>query len=336
MTVEAAIPIKTETLPLAPAKSLGDRLAIDVSMVIPVYNEVESVPKLHERLTKVLDAQGCAYEIIYIDDGSTDGTFGAVKELYSQDPEHVRVLSFRRNFGKTAGLVAGFDNCRGEIIFTMDADLQDDPEEIPHFLDKLTEGYDLVSGWKQKRHDPISKTLPSKIFNSVVASATGVKLHDIDCGFKAYRREVTEELKLYADLHRFIPVMAHWRGFRVAEIPVQHHPRKYGKSKYGIRRYARGALDFFKVIFLTRYMQKPLHLFGTVGAAITLIGVILSLYLTEQHFSHGNIGGRPLLDFAVLFVITGVQLFSLGLLGEMLRHVTYRRAEEYSIRQRLG
>ena len=246
------------------------------------------------------------------------------------------MLRFRRNFGKTAGLAAGFDTCRGDIIFTMDADLQDDPAEIPHFLDKLAEGYDLVSGWKQKRHDPISKTLPSKIFNSVVSSATGVKLHDIDCGFKAYRREVTEELKLYADLHRFIPVMAHWRGFSVAEIPVQHHPRKYGKSKYGLRRYARGALDFFKVLFLTRYMQKPLHLFGSIGAGITMVGVILSLYLTEQHFSNGNIGGRPLLDFAVLFIITGVQLFSLGLLGEMLRHVSYRRAEEYSIRQRLG
>ncbi len=335
MTVEAAISLGSEIRPLSDVEPHRGTAAIDISMVIPVYNEVESVPKLHEKLTQVLAAQGCSYEIIFIDDGSTDGTFGAVKDLFVQDPAHVRVLSFRRNFGKTAGLAAGFDNCRGEIIFTMDADLQDDPEEIPHFLDKLAEGYDLVSGWKQKRNDPVSKTLPSKIFNAVVSSSTGVRLHDIDCGFKAYRREVTDELKLYADLHRFIPVMAHWRGFRIAEIPVQHHARKFGRSKYGIRRYARGALDFFKVLFLTRYMQKPLSLFGTIGAALSMIGILCGLYLTEEHFRTGNIGSRPLLDLSVLLVITGVQLFSLGLLGEMLRHVSYRRAEEYSIRQRL-
>ena len=335
MTVEAAIPLTPEVLPASDLVTRRDATGIDISMVIPVYNEVESVPKLHAKLTEVLAAQGCSYEIIFIDDGSTDGTYDAVKGLFLLDPTHVRVISFRRNFGKTAGLAAGFDNCRGEIIFTMDADLQDDPEEIPHFLDKIAEGYDLVSGWKQKRNDPVSKTLPSRIFNAVVSSSTGVKLHDIDCGFKAYRREVTDELKLYADLHRFIPVMAHWHGFRIAEIPVQHHARKFGKSKYGIRRYARGALDFFKVLFLTRYMQKPLSLFGTIGAFLAMIGVLCGLYLTEEHFRTGNIGSRPLLDFALLLVISGVQLFSLGLLGEMLRHVSYRRAEEYSIRQRL-
>ena len=172
------------------------------------------------------------------------------------------MIQFRRNFGKTAALVAGFDSCRGEVIITMDADLQDDPEEIPHFLDKLADGYDLVSGWKKDRQDPLTKTLPSKVFNKVVSSSTGIHIHDFNNGFKAYRREVTEELKLYADLHRFIPVMATWRGFRVAEIPVKHYPRLYGKSKFGAGRFARGMLDFFKVLFLTRYMQKPLHLFG--------------------------------------------------------------------------
>ena len=247
----------------------------------------------------------------------------------------MRVLSFRRNFGKTAALVAGFDSCRGEVIITMDADLQDDPQEIPHFLDKLAEGYDLVSGWKKNRQDPWTKTAPSRVFNKVVSSSTGIHIHDFNNGFKAYRREVTEELKLYADLHRFIPVMAAWRGFRVAEIPVMHHPRIHGKSKFGAGRFARGLLDFMKVLFLTRYMQKPLHLFGGIGVVLVLLGAIFGVYLTEEHFRTGNIGARPLLDLSVLLVITGVQLFSLGLIGEMLRHVTYRRAEEYSVRLRL-
>jgi glycosyltransferase involved in cell wall biosynthesis len=335
MTVEAANPLSTEVLTAPENRAFHDTGIVDLSLVIPFYNEVESLPKLYDKLQAVLEQCHCRYEIILIDDGSTDGAFDAAKAIFARDPEHVRVFSFRRNFGKTAGLAAGFDLARGQVIITMDADLQDDPDEIPHFLDKLAEGYDLVSGWKQKRNDPLNKTLPSRIFNGVVSASTGIKLHDFDCGFKAYRREVTEELKLYADLHRFIPVMAAWKGFRVAEIPVQHHARKYGKSKYGFRRYARGALDFFKVMFLTKYMQKPLHLFGAVGAALCLLGLLCGLYLTEEHFRVGHIGSRPLLDFAVLVTITGVQLFSLGLLGEMLRNVSYRRSEEYSIRQRL-
>lgn len=317
----------------------GDRLItetrIDLSMVIPVYNEVESIRKLYQSLSPVLDAQGCTYEIVFIDDGSTDGTYKELVTLHQADAR-VRVIQFRRNFGKTAALVAGFDFCRGEVIITMDADLQDDPLEIPNFLNKLAEGYDLVSGWKKDRHDPISKTLPSKLFNKVVSSSTGIHIHDFNNGFKAYRREVTEELKLYADLHRFIPVMAAWRGFRVAEIAVQHHARLYGKSKFGAGRFARGMLDFFKVMFLTRYMQKPLHLFGSIGVGLMALGVVFGLYLTEEHFRVGHIADRPLLDFSVLLVITGVQLFSLGLLGEMLRHISYRRTEEYSVRQLLG
>ncbi|MDB5075675.1 MAG: glycosyltransferase [Chloroflexi bacterium] len=334
MTLDVASPIRPDLLD-APGLPAIKPDAIDLSLVIPVYNEVESLPELYEKLTAVLIAQHCAYEIVFIDDGSTDGTFEGIRDLHLRDPQRVRVLSFRRNFGKTAALVAGFDYCRGEVIITMDADLQDDPEEIPNFLDKLAEGYDLVSGWKKDRQDPWTKTLPSRLFNKVVSSSTGIDIHDFNNGFKAYRREVTEELKLYADLHRFIPVMASWRGFRVAEIPVRHHPRKHGKSKFGAGRFARGMLDFFKVMFLTRYMQKPLHLFGAIGVALAFLGILVDVYLTEEHFRVGNIGSRPLLDFSLLLVITGVQLFSLGLLGEMLRHVSYRRAEEYSIRQRL-
>ena len=328
-----APPVRAETRELA-APAAEPRGRIDLSLVIPVYNEVESIPELYRRVAEVLSTLPYSYELVFIDDGSSDGSFEGLRDLHTTDP-NVRVLRFRRNFGKTAALVAGFDNSRGEIIITMDADLQDDPSEIPNFLAKLEEGYDLVSGWKKDRQDPISKTLPSKIFNAVVSSSTGIHMHDFNNGFKAYRREVTEELKLYADLHRFIPVMATWRGFRVAEIPVKHHPRKYGQSKFGAGRFAKGMLDFFKVLFLTRYMQKPLHLFGGIGALLAGIGILIGIYLTEEHFRAGNIGQRPLLDLAVLLVITGVQLFSLGLIGEMLRHVTYRRAEEYSVRQRL-
>jgi glycosyltransferase involved in cell wall biosynthesis len=334
MTTEVLNPFRPEFLD-SPAFADREQESIDLSLVIPVYNEVDSLPELFEKLVTVLTAQQCSYEIIFIDDGSTDGTFEGVRALHQQDRRHVRVLSFRRNFGKTAALVAGFDNCRGKVIITMDADLQDDPEEIPKFLDKLAEGYDLVSGWKKDRQDPWTKTFPSKIFNKMVSSSTGIHIHDFNNGFKAYRREVTEELKLYADLHRLIPVLATWKGFRVAEIPVKHHPRTHGKSKFGAGRFAKGLLDFFKVLFLTRYMQKPLHLFGTIGVILAGIGVIFGMYLTEEHFRVGNIGSRPLLDFSILLIVTGVQLFSLGLLGEMLRHVSYRRAEEYSIRQRL-
>lgn len=334
MTMELARDLRPLSLD-EPADRLVAQQRIDLSMVIPIYNEVESILKLYETLSAVLEAQQCVYEIIFIDDGSTDGSFKELVALHQRDA-HVRVVQFRRNFGKTAALVAGFDSCRGEVIITMDADLQDDPAEIPNFLNKLAEGYDLVSGWKKDRQDPISKTLPSRVFNTVVSSATGIHMHDFNNGFKAYRREVTEELKLYADLHRFIPVIATWRGFRVVEIPVQHHPRRYGKSKFGAGRFLRGMLDFFRVLFLTRYMQKPLQLFGSIGAGLALIGVVLGLYLTEEHFRVGNIGTRPLLDLSILLIVTGVQLFSLGLLAEMLRHVTYRRAEEYSVRQYLG
>ncbi len=214
-------------------------IPVDLSLVIPIYNEEGSIPELYETLTAVLNEQGCTYEILFVDDGSRDSTFSQLRTLHLQDP-HIRVIRFRRNFGKTAALSAGFASTRGEVVITMDADLQDDPREIPRFLDKLAAGYDLVSGWKKRRHDPISKTLPSKIFNTIVSSTTTYPLHDFNNGFKAYRREVTDELKLYGELHRFIPVLAYWKGYGIGELEVQHHPRKHGKSKFGASRFARG------------------------------------------------------------------------------------------------
>jgi glycosyltransferase involved in cell wall biosynthesis len=319
-----------EPFALAPRAA---RERVDLSLVIPIYNEEGSVPELYATLTSVLSGQGCTYEILFVDDGSRDTTFSQLRALHADD-SHVRVIRFRRNFGKTAALAAGFSNSRGEVVITMDADLQDDPHEIPRFLDKLADGYDLVSGWKKRRHDPVSKTLPSKVFNTIVSSTTHIPLHDFNNGFKAYRREVTEELKLYGELHRFIPVLAYWKGYSVGELEVQHHARKYGKSKFGASRFMKGLLDFLLVLFLTKYMQRPLRLFGGLGLLIAAIGVVLGVYLTLTKFiGHQTIGDRPLLQLAILLIVTGVQLFSLGLIGEMLRHFSYRHTEEYSIKQ---
>src|SRR5258707_1612190 len=230
---------------------------IAISVVVPVMNEEQNVRPLYEKLSAQLNALGQNYEVIFVDDGSTDKTFAELKTLHDDHPGIVRVVRFRRNFGKTPALVAGFSRCRGEVIFTMDGDLQDDPEEIPNFLAKLDEGYDLVSGWKFPRLDPISKTFPSRIFNGMVSKMTGVHLHDINNGFKAYRREVIEDshLKLYGEFHRFVPVMAHWRGYSVTEIKVKHHPRIHGPSKFGARRFARGLLDLLNVSFLTHFFR---------------------------------------------------------------------------------
>ncbi|GAC1428723.1 MAG: glycosyltransferase family 2 protein [Chloroflexota bacterium] len=324
-------------IPAGPSSTVParDRLVdtVDLSLVIPIYNEEGSIPELYEALSAVLSEQGCTYEILFIDDGSRDTTFTQLSDLHHAD-SRVRVIRFRRNFGKTAALAAGFTMSSGEVVITMDADLQDDPREIPRFLDRLAEGYDLVSGWKKKRHDPLSKTLPSKIFNAIVSSTTHIPLHDFNNGFKAYRREVTEELKLYGELHRFIPVLAFWKGYRIGELDVQHHARKHGKSKFGASRFTKGMLDFFLVLFLTKYMQRPLRLFGGVGVLLATIGVCISLYLTlDKLITGASIGARPLLQLGVLLIVTGVQVFSLGLIGEMLRHFSFRHDEEYSIKQ---
>jgi glycosyltransferase involved in cell wall biosynthesis len=309
---------------------------VDLTLVIPVYEEAESVAELYRQIDASLASLAMAVQVIFVDDGSRDGTLEALQQIFDTD-ERVEVLSLRRNFGKTAALLAGFQRARGAVVITMDGDLQDDPKEIPRFLEALEGDRDLVSGWKRRRHDPVTKTAPSRLFNTVVRRSTGIPLHDFNCGFKAYRLEVLEELKLYGELHRFIPVMAYWKGFRIGELEVEHHPRRFGRSKFGAGRLFKGMLDFLKVMFLTRYMQRPLQLFGILGLSVWLLGVIgflyiLGLKIEGQHVfqNHG-----PLLFLSGIAIISGIQLFMLGLVGEMLRHYAFRPAEEYSVKRHL-
>jgi len=308
-----------------------EKVQTDLSIVIPVLNEEANLKPLYSELKESLDVLGRSYEIVFVDDGSTDGSAQVLTRLHEAD-DRVKVVEFRRNFGKTAALTAGFRLSRGQIVITMDADLQDAPAEIGVLLGKLEEGYDLVAAWRFDRQDPLSKTLPSRIFNWTVASLTGVRLHDFNCGFKAYRRSVTEEVKLYGELHRFIPVLAFLKGFRIAEVKVFHRPRHAGQSKYGIGRLGRGFLDFLTVIFLTSYLKRPLHLFGPVGMVVFLIGFIINAYMAYlRFFLDEAIGTRPLLLLGVLSMLLGLQIISTGLLGEMLRNLTFQPEEEYSI-----
>lgn len=311
---------------------------IAISVVVPVMNEEQNVRPLYEKLSAQLSALGQHYEIIFVDDGSTDKTFLALKALHADYAGIVRVIRFRRNFGKTPALVAGFSRCRGEVIFTMDGDLQDDPEEIPRFLEKLDEGYDLVTGWKFPRHDPITKTFPSRVFNGMVSTMTGVHLHDINNGFKAYRRELIEDnqLKLYGEFHRFVPVMAHWRGYSITEIKVHHYPRKYGVSKFGARRFGRGLIDLINVLFLTTFLRTPLRFFGPLGFWTFFVGALIDIFVVIRSFvSHEPIHNQPLLFVGILLMIIGVNFFMTGLQSEMIRHYAFRSDEEYSIRQEL-
>jgi glycosyltransferase involved in cell wall biosynthesis len=289
---------------------------VAISVVVPLYNEAESLPELHEKLREVLAAFE-SYEIIFVDDGSDDLSLTVLEDLRKKDP-HVRIISFRRNYGKSAALRVGFDHAQGRYIITLDADLQDDPYEIPNLLAKLEEGYDLISGWKKKRYDPLSKTIPSKFFNFVTGRLSGLKIHDFNCGLKAYRREVTEKIPVYGELHRFLPALAHWDGFRVSEIPVRHHPRKYGHTKFGVSRFISGTLDLVTILFLARYIKKPMHLFGVAGMLVTLIGFAILAYLTWGWIHGIWIGNRPLFFLGILLVVFGVQSFSLGLIGEQL------------------
>src|SRR2546430_1805567 len=289
---------------------------VALSIVVPVMNEEQNVRPLFQKLSDQLNSLGQNYEVIFVDDGSTDNTFRELKTLHEEHPGTIRVIRFRRNFGKTPALVAGFSRCQGEIIFTMDGDLQDDPEEIPNFLEKINEGYDLVSGWKFPRLDPITKTFPSRFFNGLVSKLTGVHLHDINNGFKAYRREVIEDthFKLYGEFHRFVPVMAHWRGFRVTEIKVRHHPRKYGVSKFGARRFARGLIDLLNVLFLTSFLRTPLRLFGPLGFWTFSLGVLVDLFVVARRIFIGQlIRDQPLLFFGIILMIVGVQFVLTGL-----------------------
>ena len=293
-----------------------------LSIVVPVYNEAGSLEPLYDEIAAALGPLG-PFEVVFVDDGSTDGSLPVMERLAAAH-EGVRVVRLRRNFGKAAALTHGFAVSRGDPIVTMDGDRQDDPAEIPKLLAKLDEGYDLVSGWKQSRQDPASKTLPSKLFNWTVRKSTGVSLHDFNCGLKAYRRPVIEHVKVYGELHRYIPVLASDIGFRVTEVKVAHRRRTSGRSKYGWRRYARGYLDLLTVLFLGRYRQRPQHLFGGIGTTMVVIGVLIDLYLTIDKFNGHAIGQRPLLLLGTLLIIVGIQLLSLGLVGELITQARAR------------
>jgi glycosyltransferase involved in cell wall biosynthesis len=288
-----------------------------ISIIIPLLNEEDSLLELYDKIIYVLSTEKISYEIIFIDDGSTDNSLNILKNLHSKNKK-IKIYSFQKNYGKSAALSQGFKKASGDIVITMDADLQDDPNEIPKLLDKINKGHDLVSGWKKKRNDPISKTIPSKFFNFVTSKLTGIKIHDFNCGLKAYRKKVIKDIPVYGELHRYLPVLAHWRGYKVGELTVLHHKRKYGKTKFGVRRFLSGFFDLFTVLFLTRYRQKPLHLFGFFGLLSFIAGFGISLYLTVLWFQGFGIGNRPLLFLGVLLIIVGMQSFSIGLIGEMI------------------
>jgi glycosyltransferase involved in cell wall biosynthesis len=288
-----------------------------ISVVVPVHEEERSVALLQEGLAAALDPLGEPWESIFVDDGSADGTFAALTRLHAVH-ENVRVVRLRRNFGKAAALQAGFEQARGEVIVTIDGDLQDDPAEIPRLLAKLDEGFDLVSGWKTKRRDPLMRRVLSRLFNAVTGRVSGLRLHDFNCGLKAYRAEVVRDGRIYGELHRFIPVLAHYRGYRVGELPVNHRPREHGRSRYGMERYVRGFLDLLTVTFMGRYRHRPLHLFGGLGLLLGTIGTAVLVYLTALKVTGEAIGHRPLLTLGVLLVVVGVQLVSLGLVSELV------------------
>jgi glycosyltransferase involved in cell wall biosynthesis len=305
-----------------------------LSVVVPVRNEERSVALLYEELAAALDPLGELWEAVFVDDGSTDGSFAALTRLHAAAP-NVRVVRLRRNFGKAAALMAGFDQSQGDTIVTIDGDLQDDPSEIPRLLAKLDEGFDLVTGWKTRRRDPLTRRVLSRIFNSVTSRFSGVRLHDMNCGLKAYRAEVVRGLRIYGELHRFVPVLAHYRGYRIAELPVNHRPREHGRSRYGPERYLRGFLDLLTVSFIGRYRHRPLHLFGGLGLALGAIGLGILVYLTILKLDGHAIGGRPLLTLGVLLVVVGLQFFSLGLISEMITSHHEERVPERERADRL-
>ncbi len=309
-----------------------------VSIVIPVFDEQESLPELYASIKEVMEPLGRPYEIIFVDDGSRDASLSVLEEIQKKDPKVV-VIAFRRNFGQTAAMAAGFDYASGDIIVTMDADLQNDPADIPKLLERIKD-VDVVSGWRKRRKDPfISRRLPSMIANWLISRVTGVRLHDYGCTLKAYRKEVIKNIKLYGEMHRFIPAIASWVGAEIAEVETNHRPRRYGSSKYGISRTMRVILDLITVRFLQSFSTRPIHAFGPAGLVMCAVGFVLMLYLTYVKLVLGeDIGGRPLLMLAVLLAILGVQLIVMGLLGEMLAR-TYHESQGkpiFVIRKVLG
>jgi glycosyltransferase involved in cell wall biosynthesis len=294
-----------------------------LSIVIPLYNERESLTPLVEAISTVMEAHGYSYEIVFVDDGSSDGSFDEIRSLKPRYGK-IRAFRFNRNYGKAAGLSVGIANARGEIIVTMDADLQDDPAAIPALLAKLDEGYDLVSGWKKIRHDPVSFTIPSRIWNYITSILAGVKLHDFNCGLKAYRAETAKNLEIYGEQHRYLPVLAHWDGWRVTEIPVLHHERKFGRSKYGFNKFFRGFLDLLALLFLRRYLRSPLHFFGLIAMLLIGTGCLVLAWFGIQWIVTGALHLRPLMVLSLGAVIVGIQFFSFGFLAEMLVRMSPR------------
>jgi len=323
---------------LAETFSGSDAGELDLSVIIPVLNEAKTLEPLYQQLRDVLSEMGKNYEIIFIDDGSTDGSFEVLRELYAHD-SRVRVICLRRNFGQTAAFSAGFDLAHGKVIITMDADLQNDPQDIPGLVEKIEQGYDVVSGWRINRQDPfLTRRLPSQVANYLISKLTGVDLHDYGCSLKAYRCEVVKNTKLYGDLHRFIPALASWMGIQVTEIPVNHFPRKFGRSKYGIGRVIKVLLDLITVKFLLGYATRPIQIFGLMGMLCLMVGTGLGVYLSVLKLFLGqDIGDRPLLLLAILLVMLGVQLITMGLLGELIMRV-YHEAQDkptYMVRELL-
>ena len=335
-----------------------DSFPRSIAVVIPVFNEAPSLKPLYHQIRDVMRIIGAPHEIIFVDDGSTDGSFNIMAEICDLHQEwmlaetnmpnissqesgsnqvrsasQVVVIQFRRNMGKALALAAGFARASGDVVITIDADLQDDPAEIAHLLAKIEEGYDVVSGWKINRQDSWSKIMLSRIFNRVICWCTRLKLHDINCGFKAYRRQVIQELLVYGDRHRYLPILAHQNGFQVTEVSVKHQRRQYGKSKYGLERIPRGFLDLLTILFLNRYMKRPLHFFGVLGFLCLITGTGINIYLAVLWFVKGGIGFRPMLMLGILLMILGIQFFSIGFLGEMVTNAFERLDRRYPIKR---
>lgn len=315
-------------------KKEKDLTPVEISVIIPLLNEESSLEELYSKITEAIN--GYSYEILFIDDGSTDSSWEVISTIFAKD-DRVKAIRFRRNYGKSDALQSGFDIANGKYVVTIDADLQDDPFEIPALINMLKEGNELVSGWKKKRHDPITKTLPSRFFNAITRWTTGIRLHDFNCGLKAYRKEVTESIYLYGELHRYVPLLAKWEGFdKISEKEVKHHPRKYGKTKFGISRFLNGFLDLLTLMVVHRYMQRPMHFFGSLGVLFLLIGGGINIYLSYIKIFHDEIlGNRPLLFLGIMLVVVGVQFFSIGFLGDMINKGQVKK-EKPNISNKIG
>lgn len=316
---------------------------LDLSVVVPVFNEEESIPELFEWIVRVVDDHGITTEVIFIDDGSSDSSWQVISTLHKSD-SRARGIRFNRNYGKSAALQTGFQASKGEVVITMDADLQDSPDEIPGLVKMISEeDYQLISGWKRKRHDPIGKTIPSKFFNAITRMVSGIKLHDFNCGLKAYHKDVVKSIEVYGEMHRYIPLIAKWNGYyKIGEKVVQHRERKYGTTKFGLERFVNGFLDLISVSFVTRFRKNPMHFFGTLGTLSFLFGLMVTgyvigdkIYKLSQHLPARDVVDQPLFFLALIALVIGTQLFLAGFLAEMIIQVNPKKSD-YLIRERLG